>query len=385
METTPSAAEASPPEDTTPAQRAHVQRAPRHGDRHAEQHPATDVLVVGAGVVGASVAYHLARAGRAVTVVERGEVGGGVTSASFGWVGLAKSEAKAYAEPLRASAATEFARLRREDLAPFGLRECGAISWEPTEDETRAFVDEHRAIGHDIELIAREEVLAREPGLRTAPALAAYARGDAAVDPSSLARSLIAAAAAHGAHIMTETTVTELLRANGTVTGALTSRGTIRAATVVLAAGTATPALAATLDPAGGGAASPMLAVDASPSCLLTFATPEPLVRGILSTPEFELRQRDATTLLAAEDVPPGFSGDPTELAAETLAGIRSGIAGGAEVTLIDARIGDRPTPRSGTPLLGFAPGVAGLYVAVAHPGVILSAAIGRRAAEELA
>ena len=44
-------------------------------------------MVVGAGIVGASVAYHAARAGAVVTLVDAGRPGAGVTADSFAWIG----------------------------------------------------------------------------------------------------------------------------------------------------------------------------------------------------------------------------------------------------------------------------------------------------------
>ena len=58
------------------------------------------VVVVGADTVGASVAYHLARRGAAVTVLEAGRPGGGVTGAAFGWINGAHGAFGA-AAPLR--------------------------------------------------------------------------------------------------------------------------------------------------------------------------------------------------------------------------------------------------------------------------------------------
>ncbi|CAN5571920.1 hypothetical protein BH09ACT9_BH09ACT9_29130 [soil metagenome] len=85
--------------------------------------------MIGAGVVGASIAYHLARVGLRVTVLEHGSVAGGVTGNSFAWVGLSKSAAETYSDPFRQGAAVEFDRLERELVEPFGLRRRGAITW----------------------------------------------------------------------------------------------------------------------------------------------------------------------------------------------------------------------------------------------------------------
>ncbi len=66
-------------------------------------------------------------------------------------------------------------------------------------------------------------------------------------------------------------------------------------------------------------------------------------MNGILSTPDFEIRQLDDTTLIAAEDVPVGFSGDARELAGPTLHAIRSQLEDGDQVELIEAVVADRP------------------------------------------
>ena len=47
----------------------------------------SDLVVVGAGIVGASVAYHTARAGAVVTLIDAGRPGAGVTADSFAWIG----------------------------------------------------------------------------------------------------------------------------------------------------------------------------------------------------------------------------------------------------------------------------------------------------------
>ncbi|MFE5877040.1 NAD(P)/FAD-dependent oxidoreductase [Rhodococcus sp. NPDC056506] len=335
------------------------------------------ILVIGAGVVGASIAYHQARVGLRVTVLERGSVAGGVTGNSFAWVGLSKSAAETYSDPFRHGAAVEFDRLERELVEPFGLRRRGALTWEKTEAETRKFVDAHRALGHPVELIGEDEVLAREPGLRTAPAVAAYAPDDGGIDPVALAGSLLRGAEEYGATVHSRISVLSLLTEGRRVRGVLTTDGPVYGSTTILATGTAIPRLAAS--------AGVDVEVEASPCCLIRFSTPQPLVNGILSTPDFEIRQLNDTTLIAAEDVPVGFSGDARELAEPTLQAIRSQLVGGDHVELIEAVIADRPIPRGGRPLLGFAEGVPGLYLAAAHPAIILAGVIGAHVAGDFA
>lgn len=335
------------------------------------------IIVVGAGVVGAAVAHHLSRAGHDVVVLDRGTAGQGVTAASFAWVGVAKSSAAVHADPRRRRAMAEFDRVLTEVGEPIGLRRFGALTWEDTEALTCTFVSEHQAAGHRMELLTGREAMWREPTLRTAPDAVAYAPDDLGVDPVAYTRALLNSARAHGAELQTNTSVSRLLVDDGRVRGVLTDRGELTAKRVVLAAGTASVGLAA---PVGID-----LDVRESPCCLLRFSTTRPLVRGILSTPDLEVRQLNDTTLLAAEDVPDGFTGDPRELAGPTLEALRRTFSDVGGTQLVQAVIADRPMPAEGRPLVGEVSRLPGLHLAIAHPGVILSAEIGRQVAADLA
>lgn len=136
------------------------------------------IVVVGAGVIGASIAHHLVRAGREVVVIDSATPGTGVTAASFAWVGIAKSPADAYAGSLRGRARPEFDRVLTEITAPIGLRPFGALTWEESEERTRSFVSDHQAAGHRMELITAHEARMREPSLRDVPDVVAYAPDD---------------------------------------------------------------------------------------------------------------------------------------------------------------------------------------------------------------
>ncbi|TES60660.1 FAD-binding oxidoreductase [Burkholderia cepacia] len=92
------------------------------------------VVAVGGGIVGASIAWHFARSGAQVTLLEKQPAAaGGATHWSFGWVGTG-------------SALPEFARLARE-LGPLPVTTRGALVWLDSDAQTAALIDEQRAAG----------------------------------------------------------------------------------------------------------------------------------------------------------------------------------------------------------------------------------------------
>lgn len=339
---------------------------------------------MGAGILGASIAHHLSRAGHKVTVVEQGEAGSQVTASSFAWLGVAKSSADAQRGKLRSHALQEFDRMLIELTEPAGhpaslesleYRQFGAISWEENDAATREFVADHVAVGNSMRLLTSAEALGFESNLRAAPEAVAQATQDAGIDPVALTRALLASAERNGATLLMQTGVTEVLQAEGQVTGVRTERGELHGSTVILAAGTASARLAAT--------AGVTVDLVPAPCCLIHFTTEAPLLRGILSTPTLEVRQLNDRTLLAAEDVPPGFSGDPTQLVPDVFEAIHKTFVDTKGVRLERATIADRPMPRNGEPIVGPAENAPGLYLAVAHPGIILAAAIGAQVAKD--
>ncbi|WP_116951133.1 NAD(P)/FAD-dependent oxidoreductase [Jiangella endophytica] len=316
----------------------------------------SDLVVVGAGIVGASVAYHAARAGTAVTLVDAGRPGGGVTADSFAWIGASGVRTGPAAE-LRATATREYRRLEAE-LPGLPVTWSGSLSWGTTDDPPEA--------GPGQEIVDATRVATLEPALREPPEWAVWAPGDGAVDPVGVTERLVEGARAHGARVRPDTPVTALRRdAAGRAAGVETAAGFLPGATVVLAAGAATAALCGPL-----GLRVP---VGPSPATLFRFRAPAGLVRTVVNNRDFDLRQVAADRLIAAADSPE-----------RTLAAVRSTFRGAADVELLGARVAARPMPADGEPIVGPAAEVPGLYLAVTHAAVTLAAAVGRLVASEL-
>jgi len=93
-------------------------------------------IVIGAGIIGASIAYELARAGAAVTVIDAGRIGGGTSSASFAWVNSHNKAPRAYHE-LNVAGMRAHAELRnRFEQSPW-WHGGGTIEWEGSADPGR--------------------------------------------------------------------------------------------------------------------------------------------------------------------------------------------------------------------------------------------------------
>ncbi|QVM89741.1 FAD-binding oxidoreductase [Pseudomonas entomophila] len=325
------------------------------------------VIVVGAGIVGASIAYHLARKGARVTVVEASEIASGVTGRSFAWINTCAAGPEAIA-PLRNAAIDDYRRLERE-LPGLVVRWTGSLCYaQPSlaEPDTSSTV-----------VVSRQRIRDLEPNLRHPPEQAMHAPQEGALDAVAATHALIAGAKAHGATVLTQTQVLGMRFDGGTLSGVNTSQGPLAADRVVLAAGNGCATLA--------GALGVPLAIGPSPALFIRYRARPGLVRGIISNAAMEVRQGAEGWLLAAEDyLGDGPEHQPEVVARRTAEAICGELEGVGALELETACVGWRPMPENGIPLIGDVPGVSGVYLCVMHPGVTLAAVVGRLVSEEI-
>jgi D-hydroxyproline dehydrogenase subunit beta len=209
--------------------------------------PSCDVAVVGAGAVGAACAYFAAAAGHTVTVIDRGAIASGASSACEGNILVSDKEAGPELD-----LALYSQRVWREDLAEYGkLWEFDAkgglivSAGEHGVAGLRELAGRQRALGTFVEDVDAAGLRALEPHLSPAVVAGAYYPQDAQVQPMLLVAHLLRLARDRGARVVTGTEVTGFLRERDRVAGVRTSGGDLPAGAVINAAGTWAGELAA--------------------------------------------------------------------------------------------------------------------------------------------
>jgi glycine/D-amino acid oxidase-like deaminating enzyme len=331
-------------------------------------------IVIGAGIIGASIAYHLARAGTPPIIIDAGPDGGLATSGSLAWINASWGNPEAYFR-LRMRSIEAWRQLGREwpDLP---LRWTGSVTFDMPLADLERYVAQHSDWGYRVRLVGRAEIAKREPCLREVPEQAALCDDEGMVEPVAAAQKLRAAAISFGATLHAGTRVEGFDVKRDRLAGVVTSRGLIATDRVVVAAGIATPALLAQL-----GIGLPLT----TPEGLLVHTEPlPPVLTGLVVAPDFHVRQTVEGRLVAGFDFAGTMVDTPGKAAERLIRRLNEVFALPNSARLSHTTLAQRPTPADGFPAVGFLQQVEGLYVAVMHSGMTLAPGIGLLAAREL-
>ncbi|MCH2466277.1 MAG: FAD-binding oxidoreductase, partial [Gemmatimonadetes bacterium] len=126
------------------------------------------VVVVGSGIVGSSIAYHLARRGAEVTVCEKEAPASGATSKSFAWINASAGKQPYHYYRLNRLSALAYRHLEAEVGGELQVQWGGSLEWAEEAEDARTLrrnVARQQAWGHPIDLIGEDDFNALEPGL----------------------------------------------------------------------------------------------------------------------------------------------------------------------------------------------------------------------------
>ncbi|MDC6459260.1 FAD-dependent oxidoreductase [Luminiphilus sp.] len=359
--------------------------------------PKARVAVVGAGIVGSAITYHLAKRGLDVTLLDRNAIASASSHGTFAWINASWAKQPESYHALNQMGVDAWHRLQQALNLP--IKWGGSLEWfgaTERQDRLSRDVQEQQAWGEPAKMLTQLEASALEPSVAFGGAgRVALSPRDGALDPVLISQLLVNAAKSHGARVIEHC---EVLRIDETVEDQRqkilgTSCGDIAVDRFVLATG-ADPSAIQTF-------AGFDLPQRSTPGVIVITQPMPPVLSHIVVAPGIHIHQRlDGRLVLGEQEGAPENAAHKLRLTARptrfpnaatasqhaqrliTLA--REYLTGLPEVNAEEVIIGWRPLPLDGHPVIGPSPADPNAYVAVMHSGVSLAAIVGELVAEEM-
>jgi glycine/D-amino acid oxidase-like deaminating enzyme len=351
------------------------------------------VGVVGGGIVGASIAMHLAQAGANVTLFEKTAPASGATQNSFAWVNAFVPDA--HYRTLRIQSLLAYHMLDQ----PLGLAMTwgGYVNWGSTiiEAETvRANAQQLAGTPYGVRPLNAEELAALNPSLVTGPVTAAFLSAvDGHLNPVYVTGRFLRRAAQLGATVIYPCEVRNLTFRSQRLSEVDTSRGKFAVDRLVVAAGVDTPRILAM--------AGFALALKHAPGILAHSLPLQPLTGTVYDAPGGLSFKQMTDGSVVGTDAP-----NPPDTAVHRdirdhemqfpdealrayhgnriLSKIGVYLPGARGVALERLTLGFRPMPMDELPVVGALPTAADVHVAVTHSGVTLAPIVGQYTSDEV-
>jgi glycine/D-amino acid oxidase-like deaminating enzyme len=353
---------------------------------------AAEVIVIGGGIIGACVAHALTEAGARVTVLVDGWPGRGTSAASLAWVNAANKAPEAYSR-LNAAGMPAYAALRDLFGPECGIHLDGALNWVESDDQRAGLRERYerlRGWEYPVEWVTPEQVTNNlAPELRLDPDRVQrllHMPTEGWIDAPLLIRNLLDEVQQQGGELRCGARVEMVRREAGRAAGVETDTGeSFHAAWVINCAGPDADRVAAM-----AGVRLPMTRV---PGLLLVTERIPVRLRQVIHPPGPSFRPDAGGRLVMLTDwtppgPPDGLSTAPSLPAPPEADGLLAQVArwlpAASAARVEAARLGVRPMPVDGYPIVGPHPELPGFYVVVTHSGITLGPVLGPLVAAEL-
>mgnify|MGYP003321062375 FL=1 len=335
------------------------------------------IVVVGSGIIGASIALSCLNLGADVLVLEQDKLGGAASSNSFGWINASFAESPAYFD-LRNAAVDTFRNLKTELNLKDSVSWQGTLWWEESGQELKTQFNDLLDRGYPAKLLNSNEIKNLEPNLKDVPDAAIFTPLEGAAEADRVALAMLRKLTDEGGKVISGCTVEGLKFKKDWVSGAQTNIGEMSCDMVVLATGAAAEK--------GLLGCEWQLPMQNKKGLIVQTSPVAHLIKHVLMTNDVHFKQNADGSLTAGEI----FSGDFDEnivaldLASDVLSRISKKFDFNTNLIATNIKIGTRPVPIDGFPVVGKIEEYKGVFVAVMHSGVTLAPLIGRLLASEM-
>ena len=349
------------------------------------------IIVIGAGIIGTTIAYELSKMGADVTLIDQEFPGSAASGSSFSWINATYPK-KPYPYNLLSQLGIDAYRSLEKEIN-LKINWGGSLEWFDSDQEQTDLMNEIKNLKKyprysSVDVINESEARALEPSVDFNNQNIVFSRADGAIDTIHAINLMIENIKFNGGSVLYPCRFQGLKYTNRTLSSVETTVGELEADQAIFATG---------ID------SGRLLSIDmmkpSTPGIIVTSKPTENILNRIIVGPGVHIHQQtDGRIIFGEQTGAPSshidrLSDKPKEFPSEIFAQDHTNrIFDTAKTFMKKAEdlkaervsIGWRPLPRDGIPIIGRLEGLSDIYVAVMHSGVSLAAIVGKLVSEEI-
>jgi len=343
---------------------------------YAQKNKTKDVIVVGAGIIGSTIAYELSKRGINVTLIDKNKPGSGCSGSSFAWINATYPK-QPYSYNLFSQLGINAFHLMEKELS-LDIKWNGSLEWSSEIEDQNKLIESINKLksypkSSPTEIIGYKKAEQLEPNIKFKNNKnIIFSRSDGAIDPKDAISKMISGIKTNGGLVLYPCKFEKILETNDIFTKIKTSTGVLKCQNIIFCNGT-------DLDISFG----TKFLKEPRPGVIIKTEPARSLINSIVYGPQIHAHQQRNGQLIIGEQITAPLEESSKNHLRRINKHFKNMVKTSISLNASEVLVGWRPIPKDGLPIIGRYKNKS-IYLAVMHSGISLAAIVGTLVTQEI-
>ena len=343
---------------------------------YAQKSKAREAIVIGAGIIGSSIAYELSKRGVKVTLIDKKTPGSACSGSSFSWINATYPK-KPYSYNLFSQLGINAFHLLQKELS-LNIKWNGSLEWSPKLEDQEKLIESVNELKSyprysPTSLIGHRKANKLEPHINfKSNENIVYSRADGAIDPKDAISKMIDAIKKNGGSVLYPCKFEKIVETNDSYSTVKTSMGILKSEKIIFCNG---------IDIDNSFNIS--FLKNPRPGVIIKTKPHKNLLNSVVYGPKVHAHQQSNGQLIIGEQITAPIKENSKDHLKRINTHFKNMVKGASDLRPSEVLIGWRPIPKDDLPIIGRFKNKS-LYIAVMHSGISLAAIVGNLVSQEI-
>jgi len=343
---------------------------------YAQKSKAREAIVIGAGIIGSSIAYELSKRGVKVTLIDKKAPGSACSGSSFSWINATYPK-KPYSYNLFSQLGINAFHLLQKELS-LNIKWNGSLEWSPKLEDQKKLIESVNELQSyprysPTSLIGHRKANKLEPHINfKSNENIVYSRADGAIDPKDAISKMIDAIKKNGGSVLYPCKFEKIVETNDSYSTVKTSMGILKSEKIIFCNG---------IDIDNSFNIS--FLKNPRPGVIIKTKPHKNLLNSVVYGPKVHAHQQSNGQLIIGEQITAPIKENSKDHLKRINTHFKNMVKGASDLRPSEVLIGWRPIPKDDLPIIGRFKNKS-LYIAVMHSGISLAAIVGNLVSQEI-